>query len=268
MCSKDQVMNILFLLQFCQKQLPASVPHVWAVCWKAVWTESVQPWATFLHPAGTPVGMMDLNLDQPWPIRPLAEVGDGTSVASSPHTYSSLYITASGRSLPCSTPQTRTRGALEEFFLQYLHSSPRTVRHNLSPLYPQPLSSLSLWSSPSGPLHLPLPDLSSLPASLPLLIWSCFSLLKRPSWFTHTYKNKFTFFLTARVLFYNLAVPLFSLTLAAASKLPKSWHSFQTKAASWNIPPSFILSCLLTGYNLCPESPVSSLAIWKLCFAF
>ena len=53
MCNKDQVMNIPFLLQFCQKQLPASVPDVWAVCWKGVWTEPVQPWATFLHPAGT-----------------------------------------------------------------------------------------------------------------------------------------------------------------------------------------------------------------------
>lgn len=263
MCSKDQVMNIPFLLLFYQKQLPASVPHVWAVCWKAVWTESVQPWATFLHPTGT----------GPAPGPALAHQTPRWGRKWYQRCFFTTYLLLFVRyclgtvTAMLHTPN-QNPGALGEFFLQYLHSSPRTVRHNFSPLYPQPLSSLSLWSSSSGPLHLPLPDLSSLPASLPPLIWSCFSLLKSPSWFTHTYKNKFTFFLTARVLFYNLAVPLSSLTLAAASKLPQSWHMFQTKAASWNIPPSFVLSCLPTGYNLCPESPFSSLAIWKLCFAF
>lgn len=263
MCSKDQLMNIPFLLQFCQKQLPGSVPHVWAVCQKAVWTESVQPWTTFLILLDRTCTWTSLGPSDP-SLR--SEMIPASLLL--PHTYSFLYVTASGWSLPCSTPQTRTQGPLKSSSSSIFTPPPRRVRCNFSPLYPQPLSSLSLWSSSSGPLQLPLPDLSSLPASLPPLIWSCFSLLKSPSLFTHTYNDKLTFFLTARVLFHDLAVPLSSLTLAAASKLPQSWHSFQTRASSWNIPHSFILSCLPTGYSLCPESPVSSLAIWKLCFTF
>ena len=265
MCSKDQLMNIPFLFTV----LPEAVARFSATCVSCL-PKSCLDWVCpalnhIPHPAG-----QDLHLDQPWPIRPLAEVWNDTSVTSSATYLPNVqrYVTASRWSLPCSTPQTRTQGALKSSSSSIFTPPPRTVRHNFSPLYPQPLSLLSLWSNSSGPLQLPLPDLSSLPASLPLLIWSSFSLLKSPSLFTHTYNDKLTFFLMARVLFYNLAIPLSSLTLAAASKLPQSWYSFQTRAASWNIPRSFILSCLPTGCSLCPESPVSSLAIWKLCFTF
>ena len=110
MCSKDQLMNIPFLFTV----LPEAVARFSATCVSCL-PKSCLDWVCpalnhIPHPAG-----QDLHLDQPWPIRPLAEVWNDTSVTSSATYLPNVqrYVTASRWSLPCSTPQTRTQGALK-----------------------------------------------------------------------------------------------------------------------------------------------------------